>query len=104
MPVPVHCSRLRERGFDQATWIAYVVGEEIGQSAVGLLERVHATLQQARRAGEDLMGSFRARQPIDGRVLLCDDVCTSGATLEAAAAACKEAGATHVWAYTIARG
>ncbi|KKW44136.1 MAG: hypothetical protein UY95_C0036G0001, partial [Parcubacteria group bacterium GW2011_GWA2_56_7] len=73
------------------------------------LERVHATLQQARRAGEerrreDLMGSFRARQPIDGRVLLCDDVCTSGATLEAAAAACKEAGATHVWAYTIARG
>ena len=109
VPVPVHCSRLRERGFDQATWIAYVVGEEIGQSAVGLLERVHATLQQARRAGEerrreDLMGSFRARQPIDGRVLLCDDVCTSGATLEAAAAACKEAGATHVWAYTIARG
>jgi predicted amidophosphoribosyltransferase len=52
----------------------------------------------------DLDGAFRARAASPARVLLCDDVFTSGATLDAAAKCLKQAGAAEVWGFTIAKG
>lgn len=107
VPVPLHGVRLRWRGFDQAAWVAKTVADKLELPAANLLARAKNTKQQARlenRSREDLIGAFKARAPISGRVLLCDDVATSGATLEAAAQACRDAGATSVWAYVIARG
>ena len=96
-----------KRGFDQAAWVAKTVADHLELPAANILIRKKRTKQQARmgesRSREDLMGAFKARQSISGRILLCDDVMTSGATLEAAAQACRDAGATSVWAYTIAR-
>ena len=135
VPVPLHERRKRERGFDQAAWIAKTVADLLHLPAANALERTRYTKQQSlqparrtksvnvSRSGHSperfsartnvhsdgcraggLDGAFRARMPIEGRVILCDDVFTSGATMEAAAEACRDAGATSVWGVTIAKG
>ncbi len=107
VPVPLHERRKRERGFDQAAWVAKIVADGLHLPAVNALERARSTKQQSRnmsRSGHDLDGAFRARIPLEGRVILCDDVFTSGATMSAAAKACREAGATSVWGVVIAKG
>jgi len=108
VPVPLHARRFRWRGFDQAAWIAHVVGKQLNQPAASFLKRSKFTKQQARRvhnqrSRNELMGSFKTQCPVSGRVILCDDVVTSGATLEAAAHALKEAGASSVWGFVIAK-
>lgn len=107
IPIPLHSRRRRMRGFDQAAWVAKIVADELCLPAMHGLERVRSTPQQSRRqkrAVQDLETAFRARKPMDGRVILCDDVFTSGATMEAAAKACRDAGATSVWGVVIAKG
>jgi predicted amidophosphoribosyltransferase len=107
VPVPLHGARFRWRGFNQAEWVAKTVADVLELPAANLLKRVKSTKQRARlenRTRKDLVGAFKAHVQISGRVLLCDDVSTSGATLEAAALACRDAGATSVWAYVIAKG
>ena len=116
VPVSLHERRKRERGFDQAAWIAKTVADHLHLPAVNALERTRYTKQQSRRPArttksdgdlrskQDLKGAFRARQSIEGRIILCDDVFTSGATMEAAAKACRDAGATSVWGVVIAKG
>lgn len=116
VPVLLHERRKRERGFDQAAWVAKTVADTLHLPAANALERTHYTKQQSlqpaqrtpsgkmSRSGQDLSGAFHARMPMEGRVILCDDVFTSGATMEAAAKACKEAGAISVWGVVIAKG
>lgn len=107
VPIPLHKRRKRERGFDQAAWIAKWVGDYLHLPAVQALRRVRSTTPQSHqkvRKQEDFVGVFEARQRMEGRVILCDDVFTSGATMESAARACREAGATSVWGVVIARG
>lgn len=107
VPVPLHLRRKRMRGFDQAEWIAKTVAHELRFPVMRGLERVRSTAQQSRRdkrSPSDLEKAFRARKPLSGRVILCDDVFTSGATMEGAAKACREAGATSVWGVVIAKG
>ncbi|MBI2484736.1 ComF family protein [Candidatus Uhrbacteria bacterium] len=108
VPIPLHAKRKRWRGFNQAEWVARQVGTRLRLPVVQALARTRATTQQARRSAEqkkrgDLSGVFEAAQPVTGRVILCDDVYTSGATMEAAASALKQAGATSVWGVAIAR-
>ena len=107
VPVPLHPSRRRERGFNQAEDLA----RHVGLPVVMALRRVRRTVSQAdlpaaRRHG-NVKGAFAIRsrdRAISGSVVvLIDDVSTTGATLDACAMALKEAGAREVRALTAAR-
>lgn len=107
--VPLHAARRRHRGFDQAEEIARTLAVAMGAEFRPLLARVEATSPQAARAASDrLVGdldhAFAAVGHVPRRVVLCDDVCTSGATMDAAARALKSAGAERVWGFAIAVG
>ena len=108
--VPLHPNRERERGYNQAHLLSQELGKAVGIEATkdGLL-RVRNTLPQVDlAAGErwvNVRGAFHGdRSILGGRsVLLVDDVCTTGATLQACALAAFEAGVQSVWALTVAR-
>lgn len=110
IPVPLHPKREQERGFNQATLLAKEVGRGCGLP-VGrrLLRRVRATEAQrgARKEREaNVKGAFRVDRPekVNGRrVLLIDDVFTTGATVSECAKALMAAGAAEVAVYTLAR-
>lgn len=110
VPIPLHPSRQRQRGYNQAALLARELGAHLGCPVEEkTLVRVKATAPQVGLGLEDrrtnVRGAFGCR---DGRlhgkkVLLVDDVCTTGSTLESACLAIKESGATSVLAYTLAR-
>ncbi len=108
VPMPLHASRLAERGFNQAALLAWPLAHDLGVPIVPRrLERIRPTSPQvgldvgARR--RNVRGAFRARaDAARPRVLLIDDVRTTGATLEAAADALREAGASEVIAVALA--
>ncbi len=108
--VPLHASRKRHRGFDQAEEIARFLATAIGAERASLLTRVEATSPQASRAASDrALGDLdhvfsAAPGSVPRRVILCDDVCTSGATIDAAARALKAGGAEKVWGFVVAVG
>jgi ComF family protein len=109
VPVPLHVSKRHSRGFDQAQEMVRMVNEEVGGRSQDLLFRCRRTLPQARRRQEerlvgDLDGIFRVAGDVPERVVLCDDVFTSGATMDAAAKCLKEHGAKEVTGLVIARG
>lgn len=111
VPVPLHARRRRERGFDQAEWLANAVAGPLGLAVLpGALRRGRATLPQGDpRVGsraENVAGAFAVVRPrrVRGRlVVLVDDVLTSGATARACAAALLEAGADQVALLTACR-
>ncbi len=104
VPVPLHSTRLRDRGFNQAE---VLVRQLHIPMRTDILTRTRSTSPQAeikekKKRLENMKNSFASRQ-IRGNIVLFDDVCTTGATLRNAAEALKRAGANHVWAMTIAR-
>ena len=105
--VPLHPSRYLQRGYNQAALVARAAAGRSGLPYRALLRRVRATRQQARLGGSarqgNVAGAFRA-VPLDGeRVVLVDDVMTSGATVTECALALLEAGASRVYVATVAR-
>lgn len=113
VPVPLHYTRLLVRGFNQSGWLAQAISAETGRRVVvdGLV-RTRRTPSQAGLAGRarrrNVSGAFKVRgsraAEIEGqRVLLVDDVLTTGATLAACTRALKQAGARQVDVLVLAR-
>lgn len=109
VPVPLHPTRERERGYNQAELLARELAVRTGIPFTAGLERVRPTADQIgldiasrhanmRDAFQTRAGLFRPH-----RVLLIDDVCTTGATLDACAVALQAEGATTVYGLTVAR-
>lgn len=108
IPVALYPRRLRARGFNQAALIAGPVARALGVPLdVGRLRRVRDTDTQAglSRADrtENLRGAFAASDGAGARVLLIDDVRTTGATLASAAVALLEANHSLVMTLALAR-
>ena len=109
VPVPLHPARQRDRGYNQAELLARAFGRRTGvEVETRLLRKMRNTPPQARRSrAERLTGlsrAFLARPGVKGAdVLLVDDVCTTGATLRACAAALRKEGAAAVRAIVLAR-
>jgi ComF family protein len=111
VPVPLHRKRQRDRGYNQSALLARELGRCSGLPvAVEDLVRHRYAVPQARSADlnerqKNVTGAFTC--PDDRfqgkRVLLIDDVSTSGATLNACAGALKAAGAAEVWGLVMAR-
>ncbi|MSQ22801.1 MAG: ComF family protein [Dehalococcoidia bacterium] len=111
VPVPLHPRRERSRGYNQSLLLARETGKVVGLPVDDkALRRIRATPSQARSSSQkerraNVANAFAAETSLaEGRrILLVDDVCTTGATPEACAIALKEAGATSVWGLTLAR-
>jgi len=110
MPMPIHWRKRWERGFNQAELLARPVARRYGLKLSHNLRRTRYTKAQAglneKQRQENLKDSLIVKRPAEiagKRVLLIDDVFTTGATLRAAAAALKASGAARVTALTLAR-
>lgn len=109
VPVPLHGRRLAERGFNQAEVIAQHFATLSGLPVSRDLTRKRYTKPQAQLDPEarrkNLSGAFMWKgERVRGRVLLIDDVCTTGSTLAECARVLKEAGAKEISAICLARG
>jgi ComF family protein len=108
-PVPAHRRRHRRHGFNQAEAIARSLSRATGLPTLRLLEREGAARPQvglerrARLANARDSVRLRPRAAVPRRVLLVDDVYTTGATLDACARALRRAGAGRVTGVTFAR-
>lgn len=108
VPVPLHRSRMRMRGFNQSVEIARPIARRLGLPLLTrICERTRATAPQsglpshaARR--RNVAGAFRVRTRVTDleRIAIVDDVLTTGATVAALARALRTAGVrhVHVWA------
>jgi len=111
VPVPLHQKRVRERGYNQSSLLAKELGKLTSLPVVDdCLIRQRHTPPQARtltvaKRWSNVANAFACRDHRlrNKQVLLIDDVSTSGATLDACAAALKASGATSVWGLVLAR-
>lgn len=110
VPVPLHADRLRERGYNQAGLLAQAMARRAGLlfDERTLIRHRHTAAQvdlDAQQRKRNVRGAFRCVGPAlaGKRVLLIDDVCTTGATLEACAVGLRAGGARSVQALTLAR-
>jgi len=110
VPVPLHPARQRERGFNQASLLAELLSAQTSISCRPSLKRIRYTTTQTAldrsERMENLHNAFRLRKNADVRglrVLLIDDVLTTGSTLSECARVLKRAGAKSVYAATAAR-
>lgn len=108
VPVPLHRTRQRQRGYNQAELLARTIAAELGVPCLPLLERTRATAQQAKlHASErtsNLAGAFAVRGELPaGTLLLVDDVMTTASTLSACREALTAAGAQELKYAAVAR-
>ena len=111
VPVPLHPARRRARTFDQAVLLAEAAAGSLGvPCAPGTLARTRNTPTLTRQSREErqetVKGVFACVRPreVEGRrVLLVDDVMTTGATCSECARALRAAGAREVWVLVLAR-
>ena len=110
VPVPLHKDRLLERGYNQAALLATGLADETRAPVLNsAIERYRATKSQVGltvfERAENVGGKFRASPKVvqGSRLLLVDDVFTTGATMRECAVALREAGAIAVYGVALAR-
>lgn len=110
IPVPLHRKNYKERGFNQAEYLAEKVSSfyDIPTSS-SLVKKVKKTKSQkhldAKARRENLNGVFQVSERVDGyRILVIDDVYTTGSTMDEIAACLKEKGAENVYFLTVCSG
>jgi ComF family protein len=109
LPIPLHADRKRKRGYNQSTLLtrAFCEGTTLHYAEDALLRTQFTTPQVGLSAAqrlENVQNAFQADSCIQGKhILLIDDVCTTGATMAAAANALFAAGAETVSGYCVAR-
>ena len=95
VPVPVHATRKKTRGFNQAEILARVIGKKLGIPVIPeMLVRNKKTLPQ-----KNLSGAFAAGEIPEGirSVILVDDIYTTGSTIEACARALRASGISRIY-------
>jgi ComF family protein len=114
VPVPLHSERLQKRGYNQSKLLAEYCSRQVSVPVhEDMLIRRRATSAQvglaAKERHQNVAGAFVCSPTFTGKalahhkILLIDDVCTTGATLEACSAPLFAAGAQEVWALVLAR-
>ncbi|MBW3538163.1 hypothetical protein KY386_01560 [Candidatus Parcubacteria bacterium] len=106
---PASAGRYRQRGYNQAQLVAKAVAKSLNLPYADLLIRTgnaHQVGTSRQQRLKQVQGAFEPRRPYliqDTRILLVDDVVTTGATMAECAKALKGAGAKHVWGTAIAK-
>lgn len=112
-PVPIHAERRRERGYNQADYIAQAAGTHLGIPVLSEgLQKIKATRSQVELSATERQHNVEDAFTVnplyqnnfaDRQVLIVDDVCTTGATLIACANALLAAGTATIYAATVSR-
>jgi len=109
LPVPLHRSRLRERGYNQAQEVARILGRAFAipvdaRSCVRIRATVPQTGLEQKERRRNLRGAFRVLNPLDGvHVAIVDDVVTTGSTVSELARVLLKSGAGRVDVWAVAR-
>jgi ComF family protein len=110
IPVPLHAARFRERGYNQCELLAKATGQILHKPvSTSVLYRTRATKSQmtlgVQERHQNVAEAFACNSAeLSGqKVLLIDDVCTTGSTLDACADALKKSGVVAVWGLTLAK-
>lgn len=113
VPIPLHISRLHERGFNQSELIAHYLGKQLlWKTDTHVLERIRKTTPQVEMKNrkermQNVQSAFSIKEinfiSKHATVVLVDDVYTTGATMQSAAFVLKQHGVRTVWGFTLAQ-